>query len=253
MRTVTFISLALLTACGGGQVRPEGAAEQPQAYLDAINRRSNAIKGLTAEIKTEIWRGGKRVRATQLVAVDGQGRLRIDVLSPFGQPLSTLVSDGGRLMIYSMENRRFLVGAATPENLARLVPLKIDPSALSALLRGAIPILAHDTATVAWDATAGTHQLDLRGSAGRQLIDLEPDSLRVVRLRQWQGGSLVVDGRFGDYSGGGDAIIPQRMRFESPEDDLQVDLKVTDFRLDPSFTEATFQLAPPRGVVVEAL
>jgi len=253
MRKVALISLALLAACGGGQVRPDGAADQPQPYLDAIERRSNAIKGLTAEIKCEIWRDGKRVRATQLVAVDGQGRLRIDVLSPFGQPLSTLVSDGGRLMIYSMEERRFLVGAATPENLARLVPLKIDPSALSTLLRGAIPILAHDTAAVTWDKTAGTHQLDLRGRTERQLIDLEPDSLRVVRLRQWRDGSLVVDGRFGDYSGTGDAVIPQRMRFESPEEALQVDLKVTDFRLDPTFTEATFQLAPPRGVVVQAL
>jgi len=248
-----MMMVALMTACGGGQVRPDGAASEPEHYLEAMNRRSKAIKGLTAEIKIEIWRSGKRVRATQLVAVDGQGRLRIDVLTPFGQPLSTLVSDGARLMIYSMEERRFLIGAATPENLARLVPLKLEPSALSALLRGAIPVMSHETAKVSWDQETGTHQLDLQSDQGRQLIDLEPASLRVVRLRQWRGKSLLVDGRFGDYSGTADAVIPRRMRFESPEESLQVDLKVMNFRLDPTFTEATFQLEPPRGVVVEAL
>jgi len=250
--TVVFLAV-LCSACGSRQVRPEGAAVTPQPYLDAIARRSGAIKGLTAELKTEIWRDGERVRATQLVAVDGQGRLRIDVLTPFGQPLSTLVSDGARLMIYSLEERRFLIGASTPENLARLIPLRLDPSALSSLLRGAIPLLAHDTATVAWDAEAGTHQLDLRGAGQRQLIDLEPSALRVVRLRQWRAEVLIVDGRFGDYSGTGDAIIPQRMRFESPAEALRVDLKVVDFTLDPALTEATFQLDPPRGVVVQAL
>ncbi len=245
--------LTALTACGGGQVRPDGAATEPTAYLDAISRRADAIKGLTAEIKLEIWREQKRVRATQLVAVDGQGRLRIDVLSPFGQPISTLVSDGSRLMIYSMEERRFLIGAATPENLARLVPLELSPSVLSALLRGAIPVLTHESAEVAWDKTAGTHQLDLRASGERQLIDFEPAALRVVRLRQWRGDTVIVDGRFGDYSGTGDAIIPRRMRFESPAENLQVDLKVVNFRLDPSFTDSTFELTPPRGVPVEAL
>jgi len=241
------------SACGSRLVRPEGAAVEPKPYLDAIARRSEAINGLTAKLKTEVWRDGQRVRATQLVAVDGQGRLRIDVLSPFGQPLSTLVSDGARLMIYSLEEQRFLIGASTPENLARLVPLKLDPSALSSLLRGAIPLLAHDTATVAWDAEAGTHQLDLRASGQRQLIDLEPIALRVVRLRQWRGGALDLDGRFGDYSGTGDAIIPQRMRFESPGEALRVDIKVVDFTLNPALTESTFQLEPPRGVVVQAL
>ncbi len=253
MRTVLLLVLGLLTGCGGGQVRPEGASDAPQPYLDAIERRSAAIKGLTAEVKLEVWRDGKRVRATQLVAVDGQGRLRIDVLSPFGQPLSTLVSDGARLMIYSLEERRFLIGAATPENLARLVPLKLDPSALSALLRGAIPTLSHQAATVRWDKETGTHQLDLRADGARQLIDLEPEALRVVRLRQWRQDTLIVDGRFGDYSGTGDAVIPQRMRFESPAESLQVDLKVVSFKLDPTFGEETFQLAPPRGVKVEAL
>ena len=73
--TVVFLAL-VVSACGSRQLRPEGAADEPKPYLDAIARRSAAINGLTAELKTEIWRDGERVRATQLVAVDGQGRLR---------------------------------------------------------------------------------------------------------------------------------------------------------------------------------
>ena len=50
-----------------------------------------------------------------MLAVDPESRLRLEVISPFGQPVTTMVSDGARLMIYAVDEKRFLVGAATAE------------------------------------------------------------------------------------------------------------------------------------------
>lgn len=255
MRAGGLVFAALLLAgCPGPQhARPDDFSADPAPLLAAVERRASAIKSLTGELSIEAWRGDERIRLKQLVAVDSTGRVRIDALSPFGQPLSTLVSDGSRLMIYDLEKKTFRIGAATPENMARLLPIELEPDALSALLRGSVPLIAHDRATVSWNADEGSYRLELEAGSRRQRIEFEPAALRVVRLWMWDAGGLRYRARFGDYTGEGDAVIPQRMRFEAPDDDVRIDLRVVDHALDPELPAAAFELEAPRGVRVEAL
>lgn len=248
------LALTTLTGCPGPQyARPDDFSDDPAPLLAAVERRARAIQRLSGELAIEAWRDDERVRLRQLIAVDGRGRVRIDALSPFGQPLSTLVSDGSRLMIYSLEDKTFRIGAATPENMARLLPIRLEPEALSALLRGAVPILPHDRATVSWNGDTGAYRLELVRGARTQQIELEPAALRVVGLRMFDGDRLRYRARFGDYSGDGDAVVPRRMRFEVPAEDVRIDLSVVDFTIDPDLPDEAFVLEAPRGVRVEAL
>lgn len=248
-----LVALALWGCPGPQHARPDGFSEDPAPLLAAVERRASAIDSLTGELAIEAWRGDERVRLRQLVAVDKAGRVRIDALSPFGQPLSTLVSDGSRLMIYDLESKTFRIGAATPENMARLLPIELEPDALSALLRGSVPVIAHERATVTWNADEGAYRLELESGSRRQRIEFEPAALRVVRLAMWDAGGLRYRARFGDYTGEGDAVIPRRMRFEAPADDVRIDMKVVEHALDPELPPEAFVLEAPRGVRVEAL
>lgn len=252
------LGLALiLTGCPAPQIaQPDDFNEDPARLLTAIKQRADAVQALSGEVGIEVWHGADRVRLKQLLAVDRQGRVRIDALSPFGQPLSTLVSDGSRLMIYSLEDKTFRIGAATAENMARLMPIRLEPEALSAILRGAVPILEHDQATVTWNARDGWYRLELVKGSRMQRIEFEPQALRVVNLEQRDGDAVRYTARFGAYAGEGDAVIPTRMRFEAPGpagDALRIDLEVIDHTLNPELPPEVFTLEAPRGVRVEAL
>lgn len=258
LRSIPTFAAALFAAllCAGcPTIHPQPAdySDDPTRLTAAVQRRAAAVQRLTAEVAIEAWQGDERVRLKQLIAADGQGRLRIDVLSPFGQPLSTLVSDGSRLMIYSLEDKTFRMGAATPQNLARLLPVHIEPEALSALMRGAVPIMSHERATVTWNGRANAYRLELQQGPRLQQVEFEPDALRVTSLRVFDGERLRYAARFGDYSGDGDAVVPRRLRFEVPDEAVRIDLALVDHTLNPDLPEEAFVLEPPRGVRVEPL
>lgn len=253
MRWLILAAALLLTGCPGRFSRPDTFSEDPQPLYAAIAAREAAISSLRGQLRLEVWRGDERVRLRQLVAVQTPDKLRIDSLSPFDQPLSTLVSDGETLSIYDLGAKRFLQGAATPENLVRLVPIPLEPEDLAALLRGGVPVLSDpESTTVGWDAENGWYQLDLARGDLRQRLSFEPEHRRVVALRM-QRGAVVVKARLGDYSGTGPTAIPRRMRFEVPHDALRIDLRVTDHDLNPTLPAAAFELSAPRGIPVESL
>ena len=241
------------SGCPASHPPPADYSDDPARLTAAVERRAAAVQRLTAELAIEVWQDDERVRLKQLVAVDGQGRLRIDVLSPFGQPLSTLVSDGSQLKIYTLEDKTFRVGAATPENLSRLLPIHIEPDTLAALMRGAVPIMAHDRATVTWNARANAYRLELQKGVRMQQVEFEPEALRVVSLRAFDGERLRYRARFGDYSGAGDAVVPRRLRFEVPDREVRVEIAVVDHTLNPDLPEEAFVLEAPRGVRLENL
>ncbi len=247
------LAALLLTGCPGRHARPDDFQADPAVFLSRIEARAAAVKSLTAELSLEVWRGDERVRLKQLVALRRPDKLRVDSLSPFGQPLSTLTSDGETLAIYAQDEHRFYTGAATPENLARLVPIRVEPDELVALLRGGVPLGAAERGTVGWDAERGLYPLDLVGPATRRRIHFDPEHLRVRAVRVWRGERLRYEARFTDYTGEGDAALPRRMRFESAEDEVRVDVSVADHRVNVELPDEAFQLEAPRGVPVDSL
>ncbi len=258
MRRLTTSLLALgvtlsLWGCPTRYARPDDYSPDPERLLHAIASRAESVKSLTAELHLEVWRGSERVRIEQMIALRQPDRLRIDSLSPFGQPLSTLVSDGAALSIYDLGAKRFFTGAASPKNLARLLPVALDPQELSAFLRGGVPTGRHDEASVSWDDSTGHYLLDLRRAEARQQVRFEPKSLRVVGVSAWRGDTLRYTARFGDFTSEGPEALPRRVRLEAPSEELRVDLKVVGHQLNPDLPDEAFVLEPPRGIPVEPL
>ncbi|MCB9545839.1 MAG: DUF4292 domain-containing protein [Myxococcales bacterium] len=250
-RLLAALLLALgLAGCPETFRRPDDFSADPAPLLAGIARRQAAVASLTGQLHLEVWQRDERVRLRQLVAVRQPDRLRIDSLSPFDQPLSTLVSDGTTLALYSLEEKRFWRGAASPQNLGRLVPIAMAPESLASLLRGTMPVIEHQAAQVAWDGDNGWYQLDLEGKNGRrQRISFEPKALRVTAAREWVGDALQYKARLGDYSNEGDTAVPRRMLLEA--EGIRIDVEVVDHRVNPALPDAAFELEPPRGIAVE--
>lgn len=217
-----------------------------------MTARDAAIKSLTGQLKLEAWQDGERIKLRQLFAVQAPDKLRIDLLSPFEQPLVTLTSDGRTLSIYDLEKKRFSRGQASNANLARLLPVRLAPDSLAALLRGTLPIIAHDSATVSWDGAHGWYQLDLVGKGRRQRVHFEPTQFRVTEAREWLGDRLVYRAQLAQWRGDGDTALPGRMRLTAPGD-VRVDAAVVDAQVNVDLPAEAFQLEPPAGIPIEPL
>ena len=218
-----------------------------------MSKRAQSVRSLSGELALDVWKKSDRIKFKQFLATDAQGRLRLEVISPFGQPITTLVSDGTRLMIYAADEKRFMMGAATPENMARLMPVNMSPSELSTLLRGSVPLIKYTSAKLDWNSDKGRYVLRLGDGERTQELQLEPEFLRVTQLETRQGETIVYRARFGQYSGTGMAVIPKRILFEIPQSELRADLEVVEFTLDPDLPESAFTLEPPRGIPVEPI
>lgn len=242
-----------LAGCPGRFERPADFIDDPQVFLRDLQAHAEHVQSLTGELSLEVWREGDRVRFKQLVAIKQPDRLRIDALSPFGSPVSTLVSDGARISIYDMEEKRFQQGPATPRNLSRLVPVSLEPEELSALLRGTVPVIRHTGARIGWDAKEGRYQLDLEGDERLQRIWFEPEARRPTATEVWRRGRLDYAARLGDYERTDGVALPRRVRVEVPADEMRVDIRVVEHRINPELDDEVFQLEAPRGIPVEPL
>ena len=82
------------------------------------------------------------MRVREVVVAERSGRLRFETLSPFEQPLSTLVSDGAKFALYDLGKKRYYHGPATPTNLSRLLPIRMRGVDIAQLLLGEPPLIA---------------------------------------------------------------------------------------------------------------
>jgi len=247
-----LFTVALSVGCGGVP-KPADYSDSAERLLKSIESRGAQLQSLSAELNVEIWKKDERIRLKQMMAISKNGRLRIEVLSPFGNPITTLASDGSRLMIFDAKKGRFFLGASTAEALGRLLPVSMSPEELSALLTGSIPIILHQASSVRWREDVGRYQLQLTAKDRQQEIEFEPNHLRVTKFTTWVNGQLLYRVDLGKYSGTGDQIVPLKIRFEVPKRELSVELDVVDFSINPALTDTVFTLRPPRGIVVEAL
>ncbi|MCA9547706.1 MAG: DUF4292 domain-containing protein [Myxococcales bacterium] len=188
MRPVSLLLVALaglaLTGCPDRYRRPDDLQTDPAPYVQAVRDRNAAVHALAGELALEVWRGSERVRLKQLFAVQVPDRLRLSALTPFGQELSVLVSDGETLSIWAQDEKRFYQGAASAENLGRLVPVPLEPEALAALLRGSVPLLAGaEQQAVTWNGAEGWAVLRLTRGDVEEQIGFEPEHRRIVSLR----------------------------------------------------------------------
>ena len=119
-RGLVFWLSFYLSACGGIP-KPKDFTDSPDPILVAVDTQRQALKSLTAELQLDVWKDDQRIKLKQLMAVDHQGRVRLEMISSFGHPVTSLTSDGARLMIYDSEQRRFFLGASSAENIARLI------------------------------------------------------------------------------------------------------------------------------------
>jgi len=202
-------------------------------------------------LTTTTWREGKRIKLDQLFIRSNAGNLRIDTLSPVGEPLSTLVYDGGRLLIYDQANNIFYIGSATQDVIQTFLLVDIEPNALSTLLGGCMPYTAGTPSKVSWAEDTGRHTFEVQSESHNIRLWYEaPYRIRRVDLRKSEQLYTLLLGNYESING---LSRPTRMKFMEAGSDLEIELSVSDLRKIDAISPSTFVLEPPAGVEVRTL
>ena len=242
----------MLTACGTRYPQPNQFKPDADRYHTVLQKRSGAMKSLSGELAVEIWEGRKRLAIRQLFASRPPHQLRIDTLSPFEQPLVTLIYHKDLLAVHDIEKARFAVGSASAFNFERLTRVKIKPADMSALLSGQVPRILEQGGAVRWDHTRGRTLLTLVQGDERQIIFFDESNLTPRMMELYHQDQLLLRLFLARYTDQ-EPRLPRRLRLELPMRKIRVEIELKDFTLNPDLPDVAFEIKPPPGLSVSDL
>jgi hypothetical protein len=243
-----LLSLAMTAACVR-RAPPPDLSEDPVALLAQVERTQGLVARVTGEarVKVESPAGGGTV--TQLVTAERPDRLRLETLDFFGNPAAVLVADGGRFALLDLREGVFLRGAATPRNLARLLPLAIPAPDLVLLLCGAAPIAAGRPTAV--EPADGVLRLTVEGEDRVQRLEVGPGA--AVHRSTTSGRPVAppsleaYDVTFDRFDARAGRPFPGRVRLDAPGVKVRLELSWKELEANGVLPEGSFTLAPPPG------
>ena len=227
-----------------------GPPPDPGALYIQARKAHGVPETLTCDAKAFVEAPENEGRYALHVSVKRPASLRIEALSPIGDPAAVLVADQGRFALLDLRNNVFYRGPATPENLSRLIPAPLRDEELVALITGDIPELPGGRPDSAARDGDG-YRLVIASSRLRQEVTLGAD-LRVVQVRRFDTKnellwSVVLD-EHDDSSG---AQVPRLLHLEAPSGKTKVDLRLRNILAGKPPPSGAFLLGAPPGMRVE--
>lgn len=257
-RCTRALAAAALLLCGACFCKraplPPGALLEPARLRAALAERRQGTRSVRGEARLELFTEEGYAPHSQVIVAERPGRLHMEALSPFDMPVAVLTSDGDRFQLYSLQEGVFYHGPATPENLARIIPLPLSPTDLVEVLLGGAPLLP-DAGRVRWDGRTGQYVFTLTDASGHvQELRLAPDTLDVLSSRvETPGGKLLYSLQFEDHEFSDGVRLPRRLRFEMPSREVEVELRWKDVEVNARIPPEAYTQEPPRGVRQERL
>lgn len=247
-RAAALLTAALAAHAAGCAPRlrppPPGLPTDPAALLAEVRAAQGRVVSVqgTARVAVEGPDGAGGME--QFVAAERPGRLRLESHDFFGNVLSVLAVDGDSLTLYDARERVFYRGAATAENVGRLVPVALPPADLVTLLCGSAPIL--DGAPVDASPVDGALRLTLRRGEALQRLDVGAGAA-VLRARSSRAGVVGLEVELSGHRLRGGVPLPTEVVARAPGASLALSLRWKEVEVNGPLDPALFRLVPPQG------
>lgn len=188
--------------------------DEARRALDLLGERWREFTGLRALVDVALRKGGERQRLTGVLLIRGPDSIRLEALSPFGQPYFFVVVHAGRLTAYDAAKNEATVGPATAETIGRVLGLPLAPDDLVAALAGraAPPKDLRVAELLPPDGAGPSLNMIAARERARVWLDLETGAVRQVELGDGRAAVTITYRREGpilhgfDFSAGHDYV-----------------------------------------------
>ena len=188
-------------------------------------------------------------------------RVRFDVMTQVG-PAAVLTSDGESFQLSDLREGAFLHGPTCPENIARLLGIRVDAENIVRLLTGDTPIVDASTQSmlcrdgryvVTLVADDGTSQ-EIGFSVHPDDEQAAPDEQRLTlrsSVERDPGGKTRWEAAYDDYIDVDGHSFPTNVRFTDRINGADTAVRVKWISVDPDIPPGAFVQAPSPGMSVE--
>ena len=243
---------ALALAAGCARAPPPDLSADPGELLRQVRAAQALARSVQGPARVGVSSPGASGTLDAWIAAEKPDRVRVEVLDFFGNPASVLVAADGRFSLWDAREGAVYRGEASPENLARLLPLPLGGADLATLLCGSAPLL--DGAAAAAEPDGSAMRLELRGAAARQLVWVgEGGAVRAARLEPAPGSSAPAwSAEFDVFRRRAGARIPTDSELRAPRGRVTLHWKEA-LEVNAPVPPSAFRLDPPRGARIVEL
>ncbi len=243
-------ALVVLAACPSPRVeRPYPAPDAAEVARSVRGVRQRAAS-LSAETRSDFRLGKERVNLKVYMLAAWGGKLRFQAMSPNDSTAADLASDGKTYCFMDVNANCAACGRATPESVASLIRIPLEPDQVVAVLLGSAPLLDGD-ATLAWKADGGREVLTVAKDGWKERVELDGTAKRWDVLEAeltGPDGNVAWNLRHKDFHDVGGVRLPGASLFEQGGDTVRITWK--DQTVGEAIPDAKFHFTPPAGLPV---
>jgi hypothetical protein len=244
------LAVLVLSGCPGPQTVVTGPPPDPGALYFQIKKAHGVPETLSCDAKAFVEAPENGGRYALHLSVRRPASIRIEALTPMGDPAAVLVADQGRFALLDLRNNVFYRGPATPENLSRLIPAPLRDDELVSLITGDIPELPGGRPSRATREGDG-YRLTTSSARLRQEVTLGGD-LRVVLVRRFDASdNLLWSVGLDEHDDSSGSQVPRLLHLEAPAGKTRVDLRLRNVLNGKPPPSGAFLLGVPPGMRVE--
>ena len=241
----------LLVACPPRHVElgKDGAPTSAEELLKRVEFAEAQITSLNGDAKLFVDSPQGKGAVDLFLAVAPPASLHLEQLDFFGRPQAVMMTDGHAFGLF--QDGRFLRGSATPQNLARLLPIVSPPEELTAVLLWRAPRMPYDALEMRFDDRTQRFVLTLKRGAAKQTLEVQPPSYRVVHSSA-QGFDAYELG-FGELTEQNGVTLPKTVTLIAAGSKTKLELTLKSVTLNEAPDETMFVPEAPPDVPVEEL
>jgi outer membrane lipoprotein-sorting protein len=255
---VFYILLLISIACCTHLTPPvpsphAGQCPPEDELLAAVRVTAPPVLKAIAKIKVES--PDENFSVKELIVAQKPNRLRLETLSPLGQPGFYAATDGQELSLFAPSENTFYHGSSTPHNLGLVIPLHLALEDMVSVIRGCVPVIHHDAHTIRCTANENGYVMRLEGSDERttQVLTLSGNDLRVVSSETYVNDGLAWSVNYADYEITGSMAFPRTVTVSLPREGTTVRISYKKVEFLPEIDSSLFRLSAPRGATIVPL
>ena len=183
------------TGCAIAPPPPRTVIPPPARRAAALlAERWREVSDLRTLADVSVQRGTERYRVRAVILANAPASVRLEALSPLGQPLLVATIHEGRITAYDATTDEATVGPATAETAARLLSLPLEPQDLVGVLAGRPPPPRDLREAEILPPDADGPSLNLVGAINTQRVwmDLETGVVRQLQISGGRGDAHIV-------------------------------------------------------------
>jgi hypothetical protein len=243
----------LLAACHPPRTPPPDLSLDPAALLAQVRAAQGVARTVQGEARVHFRSPRGSASVKQLTAVEAPDRIRLEELDFFGNPAAVLVASGGRFALWDVREKVLYRGAATPENLSRLVPVPFTAPELATLLLGSAPLLDGPAVRAAPERAQVRLRLEQGGAVQELWIGARAAVEKAARKVAGGAGPGSWEVEFSGHQERGGAWFPGALALRSAPSKVEVELSWSDVEVNGPLDPRLFELQAPRGARVVEL